>query len=82
MTTQRTVFCKKLGADSPGLEQAPLKGPVGQLIYDNISEQAWLDWIEAQMKIINELRLDLSEEKAQSKLYEHMIEYLNLRSGE
>ncbi|MCA9508597.1 MAG: Fe(2+)-trafficking protein [Myxococcales bacterium] len=73
------VVCKKLARELKGLEQAPLEGPLGQLIKEHISEEAWLDWVEAEMKIINEERLDLSEERSQMRLFEEMIGFLNLQ---
>jgi len=79
MNMNKQVFCKKFGCEKPALEQAPLKGPIGELILEHVSAEAWQEWIEAQIKIINETRLDLSDEKAQSRLYEHMLDYLNLR---
>ncbi len=66
----------------PALLEAPLKGPVGNMILEHVSEQAWQEWVEAQIKIINELRLDLSEEKAHMRLYEEMLEFLNLKPGD
>lgn len=64
----------------PALEAAPLVGPLGELVINHVSAQAWGEWVEMQIKIINETRLDLSEEKAQNRLYEQMIEYLNLNN--
>lgn len=78
MTDKKLVFCKKYGKELPALEKAPLQGAIGQFIVTHISAEAWAEWLEAQIKIINEQRLDLSEEKAQKRLYEQMVEYLNL----
>lgn len=72
------VFCKKLGKELPALSEAPLKGPIGKLILDNISEEAWQEWVEAEIKIINEERLDLSEERSQQRLFSEMLEFLHL----
>jgi Fe-S cluster biosynthesis and repair protein YggX len=80
MSTNKQVYCKKYGCEKPALDEAPLMGPIGQLILENISAEAWQEWVEAQIKIINETRLDLSDEKSQSRLYEQMIEFLNLRT--
>lgn len=79
MSTNKQVFCKKYKCEKPALDQAPLKGPIGELILEHTSAEAWQEWVEAQIKIINETRLDLSDEKAQSRLYEQMLEYLNLK---
>jgi Fe-S cluster biosynthesis and repair protein YggX len=75
---QNLVFCRCLGQELPGLKDAPLKGNVGQIIKDNISAQAFNDWLEMQIKIINEERLDLSEESAQERLYQSMMQFLKL----
>ncbi len=74
----KTVFCKRLGHELPALEHAPMTGEMGQIIWDNISAEAWNEWLETEIKIINEERLDLSEEKAQQRLFEQMINFLNL----
>lgn len=79
MNNNKLVFCKKFGCEKPALDQAPLKGAIGELILAHVSAEAWQEWAEAQIKIINETRLDLSDEKAQSRLYEQMLDYLNLR---
>lgn len=62
----------------PALSEAPLKGPIGDIILRNISADAWQDWVEAQIKIINEERLDLSDPVAQKRLFSRMIEHLGL----
>lgn len=72
------VFCRCLKQELPSLEDAPFKGNIGQIIKDNVSAQAFNDWLEMQIKIINEERLDLSEESAQERLYRSMIQFLNL----
>jgi len=74
------VFCQKFNKELLGLSEAPLKGSVGELILKNISEEAWLLWVEAEIKIINEERLDLSEERAQERLYKAMLEFLGLKN--
>ena len=72
------VWCKKFNKELPALKNPPLKGPIGKLILDNVSEEAWLLWVEAEMKIINEERLDLSEERAQQRIFVEMLEFLGL----
>lgn len=75
---ENLVFCRRLKREMPALVEAPLKGAIGQIILENISEEAFLEWLEVQMKIINEERLDLSEQRAQERLYREMISYLHL----
>ena len=61
----RMVQCVKLGREAEGLEKPPLKGPLGQKIFDNISKEAWKSWLEHSKMLINEYRLDLLSESGQ-----------------
>lgn len=78
MNPMKTVFCKRLNQERPALTEAPFKGPIGELILNNVSAEAFNEWLEIQMKIINEERLDLSEERSQERLYQQLITFLNL----
>lgn len=55
----RTVQCVKLNQELPGLEKPPFKGPLGQRVFDTVSQQAWRQWLEHSKMLINEYRLDL-----------------------
>jgi Fe-S cluster biosynthesis and repair protein YggX len=61
----RTVHCVKLGREGEALDKPPLKGPLGQRIYDSISKEAWRMWLEHSKMLINEYRLDLTSEQGQ-----------------
>ena len=52
----RMVQCIKLKREAEGLEKPPLKGPMGQKIFENISKQAWQEWLEHSQKLIKEDR--------------------------
>ena len=56
----RTVKCAKLGQELPGMVYKPFNNDLGQRIYDNVSQEAWKQWIEASKMIVNEYRLDLT----------------------
>lgn len=73
-----TVFCSHFKKELPALAKPPLSGPLGMIIQEHVSEDAWNEWLEAQIKIINEERLDLSEENAQERLYHQMVTFLGL----
>ncbi|HEV2320820.1 MAG TPA: oxidative damage protection protein, partial [Gammaproteobacteria bacterium] len=53
----RTVKCVLLGEELPGLERPPYPGPLGQRIYEQVSQQAWQQWLRHQTMLINEYRL-------------------------
>jgi Fe-S cluster biosynthesis and repair protein YggX len=61
----RTVNCVKLGREAEGLEKPPLKGEVGQKVFENVSKEAWRSWLEHSKMLINEYRLDLVSEQGQ-----------------
>ena len=69
----RMVKCIKLEKEAPGLEYAPLKGELGQRIYENVSEEAWQLWIKHSTMIINEYRLNPSETEGQ-KILRYQLE--------
>jgi Fe-S cluster biosynthesis and repair protein YggX len=68
----RTVFCVKLQREAPGLERAPYPGPLGQRIFNEVSEEAWQGWIRLQTMLINEKRLALADPAARKYLAEQM----------
>lgn len=65
----------KLGREAEGLEKPPLKGPVGQKIFENISKQAWQQWLEHSKMLINEYRLDLVSETGQRIWFTELDKY-------
>ena len=72
----RMVHCAKLGAELPGVSYKPFINPLGQRIYDTISQDAWLQWVEFSKKILNEYRLDPMSAQAQKMLLEQAEEFL------
>ena len=59
------VSCIKLGRNAEGLPKPPFKGELGQRVYDNVSAEAWRQWLEHSKMLINEYRLDLTSESGQ-----------------
>jgi Fe-S cluster biosynthesis and repair protein YggX len=70
------VFCQKLQAELDGLERTPYPGELGQKIFNNISKQAWQQWLTHQTMLINEYRLSLIEPKAREFLQKEMEAFL------
>ncbi len=72
----RMVFCVKLRKELPGLQQVPFEGhPIGQRIYENVSQEAWKMWLEQMRIIMNEYRLNLADPQAQQALIQLMEQY-------
>ena len=79
----RTVKCKKLKKELPGLEKPPFSGPIGQQIFDSISKEAWEMWSkDMQIKVLNEYRLNMADPKQYQVLVDQMLSFLELKEGE
>ena len=71
----RLVNCVKLNREAEGLDRAPYPGDLGRRVYENVSKQAWQDWLKQQTMLINEYRLSPMEPKARKFLEEQMEKY-------
>ncbi|HEY1686944.1 MAG TPA: Fe(2+)-trafficking protein [Tepidisphaeraceae bacterium] len=76
---QGEVLCKRCGRVAPKLPSAPFSSAQGKMIYENICAECWRAWIGMGTKVINELRLPLSDPQAQKVFDQHMLEFLNLK---
>jgi Fe-S cluster biosynthesis and repair protein YggX len=72
----RTVFCKKLKAELPGLDKPPYPGPKGQDIFENVSQQAWQQWLAHQTMLINEKQLNMIDAESRKYLQQEMDKFL------
>lgn len=80
--TKRMVTCKKRGVELAGLEKPPFPGPLGQQIFEQISQDAWDEWrTQMQIKVLNEYRLNMADPKDYKVLVEQMKVFLNLQAG-
>lgn len=70
------VYCQKLHKEAPGLSFAPFPGELGQRILQNISQEAWKQWMSHQTLLINEHRLSLVDPQARSFLAKEMEAFL------
>lgn len=72
----RIVFCMKLQKEAEGLGFAPYPGELGRKIYENISKEAWSQWLAHQTMLINENRLSPLDPKARKYLEGEMEKFL------
>ena len=68
----RTVFCIKLKREADGLDLPPSPGGLGKRIFENVSKEAWADWLKHQTMLVNEYRLNLSDVRARKYLQTQM----------
>ena len=79
----RTVVCSKFKRELPGLEKAPFAGDMGKKIYGSVSQEAWDQWNkDAQIKVLNEYRLNMGDPRDYKVLVDQMLRFLGLEEGE
>lgn len=71
----RTVHCIKLNQQAEGLDRQPYPGELGKKIFENVSKQAWQQWLAHQTMLINENRLSPIDPKARKFLEAQMEKY-------
>lgn len=82
MNAPRTVLCKKHGQELPGLPFKPFPGEFGDLLYDNVSMQAWKEWLQVSPRYINTYRIDLQSEEGKEFLRKQMRIFFGFEEGE
>ncbi|OOZ37017.1 oxidative damage protection protein [Solemya elarraichensis gill symbiont] len=71
----RSVNCIKLKKEAEGLDRPTYPGELGQKIFDNVSKEAWQQWLQHQTMLINEYRLSPIEPKSRTFLEEQMEKF-------
>jgi Fe-S cluster biosynthesis and repair protein YggX len=70
--------CARCGAPEPRLERPPFGGALGAEIAENVCANCWAEWRQAEVMVINELRLNFMDPEAQATLTAHMRDFLAL----
>lgn len=71
----RMVQCARLKKEAEGLDRPPYFGELGQRIYENVSKEAWQEWLRHQTMLINEYRLTPVDPKARKFLEQEMEKF-------
>ena len=71
----RMVQCVYLKREAPGLDRQPYPGPLGQRIFDSVSQEAWAKWLSHQTMLMNEYRLTPVDPKARKFLEAEMEKF-------
>ncbi len=71
----RSVHCVLLKREAEGLDRAPYPGELGRRIYEQVSREAWAQWLRHQTLLINEYRLTPIEPKARKFLEGEMEKF-------
>ena len=73
-----TVNCVRCHQDKPALEAPPYPGDLGEEIVAKICNDCWNEWLQAEIMVINEFRLNFMEPGANEILVRHLREFLAL----
>ena len=68
----RQVMCVKLKREAEGLDFPTYPGDLGRRIFENVSKEAWKNWLEQHKMLVNENRLNLADKKARDYLAQQM----------
>ena len=68
----RMVKCVKLGREAKGLDFPPYPGELRKRVFENVSKEAWKQWLEQQKMLVNENRLNLADKKTRDYLAQQM----------
>ena len=72
------IKCSRCGRIAPKMPERPFSGDLGDQIHNSVCGPCFREWIGQGTKVINELRLNLTEKAAQDTFDQHMKEFLNI----
>lgn len=72
------IKCSRCGRIAAKMPERPFGGELGERIHATVCGACMKEWIGQGTKVINELRLNLTEKAAQDVYDQHMKEFLNL----
>jgi Fe-S cluster biosynthesis and repair protein YggX len=73
--SEHKVLCVKLKRELPGLPEPPFDSELGKKIYDNVSQQAWGQWMEHCKMLLNEYRLNPARKQDQEVIVQQMEQF-------
>ncbi len=75
------VSCSRCGSTVTGLEQPPLPGEIGEQVLSQTCASCWKQWLDVQVKLMNENRLTPANPEHDDQLIEHMKVFLSLTAA-
>ncbi|MCO4760530.1 MAG: Fe(2+)-trafficking protein [Myxococcales bacterium] len=80
--TNTTVSCVSCGNDGAAItSRVPFLGATKTQIQSSVCASCWTQWMAQQLKIINEYRLNLAEQRSRELLEGQVREFLKLGGG-
>ena len=68
----RMVQCIHLKKEAEGLDFPVYPGELGKRLYNDVSKEAWQQWLKHQTMLVNENRLNLADQRARQYLARQM----------
>ncbi len=75
------VHCMRCGQTREEIEGTPYGGSIGKTLKEKICDVCWKEWYEQSIKIINEYRLSLRDQKGRDFLATQMKIFFKLEPG-
>ncbi len=72
------IRCSRCGKSRSAVEDVPYAGQLGAEIRRKVCKACWNEWLETEVIVINELRLDFMNPRSQEVLVQHLREFLCL----
>ncbi len=73
-----TIQCARCGRQAARLATPPYPGELGEELASRICGDCWAEWLQAEVIVINELKLNFMDPSAQDILIQQMREFLGL----
>jgi Fe-S cluster biosynthesis and repair protein YggX len=74
--------CARCHANEPGIESMiPFRSPLREEVRSSICSDCWKQWLEMQIKVINEFALNLGDVRSHEIIEAHARDFLGLGDG-
>ena len=72
------ITCSRCGQTGAAVETVAYSGDLGVELRQKVCEDCWSEWLQTEVIVINELRLDFMNPRSQDILIRHLREFLCL----
>lgn len=72
----RMIYCHFLKKQAEGLDFQLYPGELGKRIFDQISKEAWAEWLKKQTMLINEHKLNMMNLEHRKQIENEMVKFL------
>ncbi len=76
------ALCARCAQRPAGLVRAPMGGALGAEIQRRVCPICWSEWQQAEVMVINEMRLNFMDPAAQEILIAHLRQFLLLDAAQ